>query len=171
MATGWQLPAWMQGGDVASWRGRNLSEALANYGQALPWYQLQQNAQQYDNDFGEARRRWDQQFANQYRNDMFNQGLAREQQDMAKWVAEQQQGNWGKQFGFDQEMGRGQLDLGNREAGNRDWYNRAQIGEAAARRTQDADLAREGYTNQKDIATMNAFGRTKMPNARFVRSW
>jgi hypothetical protein len=54
----------------------------------------------------------------------------------------------------------GQLGQGNRELDLKDWYQREQ-----------ANLTREGYTSQQQIAAMNAFGRAQRPNARWVRSW
>jgi hypothetical protein len=114
-------------GDWNTWKSID-PQAVANFGQMLPWEQLRQNSYQYGMDFNEAQRRWNDQFGWQQQNDRFSQGLAGRQQDMAEWVSRQQQGNWDKQFGFDQEMGRGQLQLGNREAEIRDWYQRNQVG-------------------------------------------
>jgi hypothetical protein len=54
----------------------------------------------------------------------------------------------------------GQLGQGNRELDLKDWYQREQ-----------ANLTREGYTSQQQIAAMNAFGRAQRPQARFIRSW
>jgi hypothetical protein len=54
----------------------------------------------------------------------------------------------------------GQLGIGNRELDLKDWYQR-----------QQADLTREGYTSQQQIAAMQAFGRAQRPQARFIRSW
>jgi polyhydroxyalkanoate synthesis regulator phasin len=58
----------------------------------------------------------------------------------------------------------GQLGIGNRELDIKDWYQRNQL-------AQEAALTREGFTNQQQIASMNAFGRAQRPQARWIRSW
>lgn len=197
---GWSPPAWMSDNSQANVGSDAYLKAIQNYVQNLPYYQLQQNAYQYGMDFNEAQRRWDQQFGWTQQNDQFNQNLANQQQQMAQWVAQQQQNNWGQQFGLDSEMARGNLGVSQAEQQSQDWYRRQQATLAdmtqyqldqwrnkqlalddltqyqldqyrKSQLAQEGALTRENYQNQQAIARMNAFGRTQAPRARWVRSW
>jgi hypothetical protein len=133
------FPDFVQHRDQAGFADPNMTTALQNYGQLFPYVQLQ--AQETGNawDRNENGRRFDVTFGETQQNNRFNQGLSAQQQAMAEWVAQMQQGNWEKNFGFDQEMGRGRLGLdtelgrgnlalGQTQAANQDWYNRSRVG-------------------------------------------
>ena len=146
-------PGWMDWNNPDWARGDGAQKALQNWNTYLPYLQYRQNAYQYGMDFNEAARRWQDQFNWQKQGDQFAQGLAGRQEDRAWWTAQQAADQWGKQFGLDSELGRGNLQLG------RDKMN------------TEAQVAREGYANQQKIANINAFGRAQTPNARWLRSW
>ena len=146
-------PGWMDWNNADWARGDGAQKALQNWNTYLPYLQYRQNAYQYGQDFNEAARRWQDQFDWQKQGDQFAQGLAGRQEDRAWWTAQQAADQWGKQFGLDSELGRGNLQLG------RDKMN------------TEAQVAREGYANQQKIANINAFGRAQTPNARWLRSW
>lgn len=106
----WEVPQWMRGLTSEQWASPTIQQAVANYmAGSLPFSQLQQNSYQYTNDFNEAQRRWDQQFAWTQQGDQFNQNLSNQQQQMAQWVAQQQQNNWQQQFGLDSQVARDTL--------------------------------------------------------------
>jgi hypothetical protein len=210
----WSPPSWVQGQNQAGWGTPEMAQALQNYAQLQPWIQMQQNAMQYGTDFNEnSDRFWTTRDDN--RSDAaYNQGLSTRQQGMAEWIAQNQQGNWGKQYELDSELGRGNLALGNRQAGIDEMYKQGQLGVAQQQNVIDemfkrgqltneqyanesnrnyqtgqlgignreldlkdwyqreqANLTREGYTNQQQVAAMQAFGRAQRPQARFIRSW
>jgi hypothetical protein len=123
----WSPPSWVQGLNQEGWGTPAMGTALQNYAQLQPWIQTQQNAYQYGQDFNENQRRWDQQFGQTQYNDQFNQNLAMQQQQMAQWVAQNQQQNWGQQFGFDQEMGRGQLAVAQQQNTIDEMFKRGQL--------------------------------------------
>jgi hypothetical protein len=124
----WSPPSWMGGLDQGGWGSDAMTKAMQNYQGVLPYVQLQQNSYQYTNDFNENQRRWDNQFGWQQNTDQFNMNLAAQQQQLADWVARNQQQNWQTQFGLDQEMGRGYLNLAGDTLRSEDAYRQGQLG-------------------------------------------
>jgi hypothetical protein len=210
----WSPAPWMMGQDQAGMGSDAMSKALANQAQFQPWLQMQQNAYQWGNEFGENNNRFDRTFDETVQNNRFNQTQAQRQQAGAEWVMQNQQNNWQSQFGLDSELGRGNLALGNRQAGIDEAYKQGQLGVAQQQNVidemfkrgqlsneqyanesnrnyqtgqlglgnreadikdwynrQQVDLTREGFTNQQQIASMQAFGRAQRPNSRWIRSW
>jgi len=121
----------------------------------LPYNQFLQNQQQYNADFGEGQRRWDQQFQYQQGLDQYNMGLTQRQQQMAEWQANQAANQWSADFNrqtandawnqqfTQQQLGlqrqaqdvdemykRGQIDLGQRNAALSELQNQQQYGMA-----------------------------------------
>jgi hypothetical protein len=149
----WSPPSWVMGQNQAGWATPEMTQALQNYGQILPYVQLQQNSYQYTNDFNENQRRWDNQFGWQQNTDQFNMNLAAQQQQMADWVARNQQRNWETQFGLDQEMGRGYLNLAGDTLRSEDAYRQGQLGVARDQNRIDemykrGQLSNEQYANE-----------------------
>jgi hypothetical protein len=205
------LPSFVQHRDQTGFADPNMTTALQNYNQLFPWLDLQARETGNAWDRNENGRRFDVTFGETQQNNRYNQGLSTRQQQMAEMIAQLQQGNWEKDFGFNQEMGRGRLGLdtelgrgnlalGQTQAANQDWYNRSRVGLDTelgrgnldvsrgqldlnrltqeqvnalntARLAQEGALTREGYTNQQQIASMQAFGRAQRPSARWIRSW
>jgi hypothetical protein len=151
----WSPAPWMMGQDQAGMGSDEMSKALANQAQFQPWLQMQQNAYQWSNEFGENNTRWDQQFGETVQNNRYNQGLSTQQQAMAEWIAQNQQNNWQSQFGLDSELGRGNLALGNRQAGIDEAYKQGQLGVAQQQNVIDemykrGQLSNEQYANESN---------------------
>ncbi len=149
----WSPPSWMMGQDQAGWADPAMSQAMANYQGILPYVQAQQNAYQYGQDFTEAQRRWDEQFGWTQQTDQFNMGLAQQQQAMAQWTAQQQQGNWQNQYNLDTELGRGALGVDQATQQANAAYQQGQIGIAQEQNRIDqmykaGQLTNEQYANE-----------------------
>lgn len=149
----WSTPSWMMGQDQAGWADPAMSQAMANYQGILPYVQAQQNALQYGQDFNEAQRRWNEQFGWTQQTDQFNMSLAQQQQAMAEWTTQQQQGNWQSQFGLDSELGRGNLAVSQATQQANAQYQQGQIGIAQEQNRIDqmykaGQLTNEQYANE-----------------------
>ena len=148
-----QMPDWI-GNTRDWWKDGGNQAALGAWAQMMqPWAQMQQNASQYGQDFNEAQRRWNSQFGWQQQGDTFNMNLSQRQQNASEWQMNEAARQWGQQFQYQRGQDNRTWDLSNRQLSQQD------------------RLAMAEMANQKQIATMQAYGREQAPNARFVRSW
>lgn len=100
----------------AGWNTQALRDQYGQYLSAmLPYQQYQQNAQQYNQDFNEAQRRWNEQFGWTQQGDRFNQDLSTRQQTMAEWQASEAARQWENNFGWQQQSDLFSQDLANRQ--------------------------------------------------------
>lgn len=138
----WQMPDWF-GKDKDWWQNAKQRDAAKGWMEAqLPAAQFDQNRYQYAKDFNEAQRRFNQEFGWGTKRDTFNMNLSAQQQKMAEWVAQNQQGNWEKQFAHTQ--------------GQDIW------GRGFSEKQLEAQNMQSRY---------QAFGRAQAPSAQWARSW
>jgi hypothetical protein len=175
----YQFP-WDNNPDLGKmWNDRKFLERLREWSQnMLPWDQFNQNRRQYDQDFGENQRRWNDEFGWRKQGDQFNWDMMRRQFDEQRRLADLNQGNWNKQYDLDKYLGQGNLDLGNRNLDIQDWYNRSNI-DLGNRNAGIDEMWKTGQLKNQEAdrlqnaenVRMQAFGRTQIPNARYLRSW
>jgi len=71
------------------------------------WYaQFDQNRNQYNQDFGEAQRRWDAQFGREGAQNQWQQDFSNRQQTAAEWQQQEAARQWAQQFGYQQGQDR-----------------------------------------------------------------
>jgi hypothetical protein len=105
------VPAQVGGWDTQAKRDQ-YSQYLSSM---LPTQQLNQNRLQYEQDFGEAQRRWNNQMGWTQETDRYNMDLSGRQQQMAEWQAQTANQQWYDQFGQTQRNDAFSQDLANRQ--------------------------------------------------------
>lgn len=153
------LPDWITGASRESWADPKFAQGVQAYMATLASNQLGQNAYQYTNDFNEAQRRWDSQFGWTQQNDQFNQNMAGRQQTQAEKVAEWAQENSQRDFGLNQELGRGNLAVAQMQNQIDEMYKKGQLtNEQYSNETQRIQAANQLHLGnaQNQISQQNA---------------
>jgi hypothetical protein len=86
--------------------------------QISPLLQMQQNAYQYATDSNQASNQFNATHGLAVNQTGYQQALSSQQQQMAEWIAQAQQGNWQQQFGHTQNMDYAGLGLSQQEIDN-----------------------------------------------------
>jgi hypothetical protein len=153
-------------------------KALQTWGQVyLPYVQSQQNAFQWQNEFGEAARRYDIDTSWRQQLEAYNVDLATRQQQMNELVAQDQSYQWRNEFqrqadndAFAQDLANRELALASERMGRE--LTLAEQAEVWRQTYQAAqlDIERQQIAAQLEAARYAAFGRSQRP-AAFVANW
>lgn len=119
----------------------------------VPQQQMAQDAYQWQNEYNEAMRRWDETFGQQDLMNRFGMDLQTRQQQMAEWEAAEAARQWAEQFGWTQTT---------------DQWSKALAEQELAQRELLQQMQNEAALQQARVA---AFGRAEQPNARYRRNW
>lgn len=104
---------------VGPWRADfDDPNAVNRINTLLPVAQLDQNAMQYQQDFNEAQRRWNQEFGVTQNQNQYQQQLSTRQQMSAEEQARLAAAQWQQQFGHTAEMDRAGLGLSQQQINN-----------------------------------------------------
>lgn len=185
-------PSWM-GTDQNWWTNEKNQNAIGTWGNlALPIWQLEQNQRQYQGDFNEAQRQynnnyalqsqgqqwnqnfqqsqadiqnnqWDRNFTETQGQNRFNNQLASDQFAQTQWRDTQNQNNWNAEFGQTQLRDNRQQQNWQQEFG----ANRADTawnqGFQNQSLAQQAQLSREQNEANLQASRYAAFGRNRAP--------
>lgn len=158
----YEMPNWFNNApwDVTQWQNmtpEQLQATVAFNQQAMPWTQMAQAYQQWQNEFNQNAYQWGNEFDWKKLSDQFAMDMATRQQD----TSERQ---WGSEFGLQTRK----QDFSERQWGDEFGLKSQELADLNKWRDTQATLEREKMATDAENQALAAWGRRMRPNTRWM---